>query len=52
MIFQYATVTTREAIMFALGMGIFADVFAIIVMLAAVRLIVSVRGGGKHGKKH
>ena len=52
MILQYATVTTREAIMFALGMGIFADVCAIIVMLAAVRLIVSIRGGGKHGKRH
>ena len=52
MILQYATVTTRDAIMFALGMGIFADVCAIIVMLAAVRLIVSVRGGGKHGKRH
>ena len=52
MILQYATITTRDAIMFALGMGIFADVCAIIVMLAVVRLIVHVKGGGKHGKRH
>lgn len=40
MLFQYVTITTRDAILLALGMGIFADVLAIfltIVLISYVR---------------
>ena len=33
MLLQYATITTRDAILLALGMGIFADLLAIISFL-------------------
>lgn len=41
MIFQYVTITTRDAILLALGMGMFADVLA---MLSFVILISCIRG--------
>ena len=36
MLFQYVTITTRDAILLALGMGIFADVLAIFLTIVLI----------------
>lgn len=44
MLFQYVTITTRDAILLALGMGIFADVLAIFLTI----VLISYVGGNPH----
>ena len=48
MIFQYVTITTRDAITLALGMGIFADLLAI---LAFLIILVYLKDGTGNGKE-